>query len=62
MLIQIDNLNLVEFENLSQQDKDTYILYLLTVPEDKRTGVDKHILKFNSIGVKPENKFTLIED
>ena len=61
-MIQIDNLNLVEFENLTQQDKDTYILYLLTVPEQNRTSIDKHILKFNSIGVRPENKFTLVED
>lgn len=61
-MIQIDNLNLVEFENLTQQDKDTYILFLLTVPEDKRTSVDKHILKFNCIGVKQENMFTLVED
>jgi hypothetical protein len=61
-MIQIDNLNLVEFENLTQRDKDTYILFLLTVPESDRTSIDKHILKFNSIGVKPENKFTLVED
>jgi len=45
----IDKLNLIEFENLSQQDKDTYILYLLTATE--LTDVDKHILKFNTIGV-----------
>lgn len=56
----IDKLNLLEFENLSQQDKDTYILYLLTLPE--LTDIDKHILKFNTIGVKPENKFNLVED
>lgn len=61
-MIQIDNLNLVEFENLTQRDKDTYILFLLTVPESDRTSIDKHILKFNSIGVKPENMFTLVED
>ena len=61
-MIQIDNLNLVEFKNLTQRDKDTYILFLLTVPESDRTSIDKHILKFNSIGVKPENKFTLVED
>ena len=38
-----------------QQDKDTYILYLLTIPEQDRTSIDKHILKFNTIKVKPEN-------
>lgn len=49
----IDKLNLIEFENLSQQDKDTYILYLLIASE--LTDVDKHILKFNTIGFKSEN-------
>jgi hypothetical protein len=49
----IEKLNLIEFENLPQQDKDTYILYLLTDAE--LTDVDKHILKFNTIGMKPEN-------
>jgi len=51
----LEKFNLLEFENLSQQDKDTYILYLLTIPEQERTNVDKHILKFNAIGMKPEN-------
>ena len=62
MIIEIEKLDLFEFKNLTQQDKDTYILFLLTVPESDRTSIDKHILKFNSIGVKPENKFTLVED
>jgi hypothetical protein len=56
----IDKLNLIEFENLSQQDKDTYILYLLTATE--LTDVDKHILKFNTIGVKSENILEFVED
>jgi hypothetical protein len=56
----IDKLNLIEFENLPQQDKDTYILYLLTSTE--LTDVDKHILKFNTIGVKSENILELVED
>ena len=58
----IEKFNLIEFENLSQQDKDTYILYLLTIPEHNRTSIDTHILKFNTIGVKPENRFMLVED
>ena len=51
----LDKFNLFEFENLLQEDKDTYILYLLTIPEQERTSIDKHILKFNTIKVKPEN-------
>jgi len=51
----LEKFNLFEFENLLQEDKDTYILYLLTIPEQDRTSIDKHILKFNTIGMKPEN-------
>lgn len=51
----LDKFDLIEFENLLQEDKDTYILYLLTIPEQERTSIDKHILKFNTIKVKPEN-------
>jgi parvulin-like peptidyl-prolyl isomerase len=51
----LEKFDLFEFENLLQQDKDTYILYLLTIPEQERTSIDKHILKFNTIKVKPEN-------
>jgi parvulin-like peptidyl-prolyl isomerase len=51
----LEKFDLFEFENLLQQDKDTYILYLLTIPEQDRTSIDKHILKFNTIKVKPEN-------
>ena len=58
----IEKFNLFEFESLPQEDKDTYILYLLTLPEQNRTSIDKHILKFNSLDIKPENRFMLIED
>jgi len=51
----LEKFNLFEFENLLQEDKDTYILYLLTIREQDRTSIDKHILKFNTIGMKPEN-------
>ena len=51
----LEKFDLFEFDNLLQQDKDTYILYLLTIPEQERTSIDKHILKFNTIGMKPEN-------
>jgi hypothetical protein len=51
MTIELDKITIVEFDNLSQQDKNTYIIWLLSIPEQNRTSIDKHILKFNSVGV-----------
>ena len=51
MTIELDKITIVEFDNLSQQDKNTYIIWLLSIPEENRTSIDKHILKFNSVGV-----------
>lgn len=51
MNIELEKLTIIEFDNLSQQDKNTYIIWLLSLNEENRTSTDKHILKFNSVGV-----------
>lgn len=51
MRIELDKLTIAEFDTLSQQDKNTYIIWLLSLKEEDKTSVDKHILKFNSVGV-----------
>lgn len=51
MIIELDKLTIAEFDTLSQQDKNTYIIWLLSLKEENRTSTDKHILKFYSIGV-----------
>jgi len=51
MNIELEKLSIVEFDSLHQSDKNTYIIWLLSIPEQNRTSIDKHILKFNSVGV-----------
>lgn len=51
MNIELEKLTIAEFDSLSQIDKNTYIIWLLSIPEQNRSSVDKHILKFNSVGV-----------
>lgn len=50
MTIELEKLSIAEFDGLSQIDKNTYIIWLLSLKEEDKTGVDKHILKFNSVG------------
>ncbi len=58
----LDKLDLIEFNKLSREDKDTYIIYLLSIPEDTRTNIDKHILRFYSIQISPSNRYILVEE
>jgi hypothetical protein len=58
----VDKLNLFEFNKLSNQDKDTYIIYLLSRPEDTRTNIDKHILRFYSLQINSSNHYILFEE
>jgi hypothetical protein len=47
MNIELEKLSISEFDILHQSDKNTYIIWLLSIPEQNRTSIDKHILKFN---------------
>lgn len=40
------SLSIIEFDNLSTNDKNLYILDLYEIPVDERTSVDKHILRY----------------
>jgi hypothetical protein len=42
-------LTLKEFNSLSTEEHNNYILQLFDVPVDQRTGVDNHILKYYTI-------------
>ena len=43
------SLSIIEFDNLSINDKNLYILDLYEIPIDQRTSVDKHILRYYNI-------------
>lgn len=45
------SLSIIEFDNLSTNEKNLYILDLYEVPMDERTSVDKHILKYCNIQI-----------
>ena len=58
---RIGALSLKEFHLLKKEEKNNYIKELMQIPDNEKGDVDKHILKYNSIHVEPENKnfFTL---
>jgi len=41
-------LTLKEFYTLSPEQSNSYLLSLLSIPAEERTGVDKHIVKFHN--------------
>jgi hypothetical protein len=43
------SLSIIEFDNLSINDKNLYILDLYEIPMEQRTSVDKHILRYYNI-------------
>lgn len=51
-----------EFYALSRMEKDAYILELINIPLEDRSDVDKHILKFYSIGIVAKENFFAIPD
>ena len=58
---RIGALSLKEFHLLQKEEKNNYIKELMLIPDKERGDVDKHILRYNSIDVEPDNKnfFTL---
>jgi hypothetical protein len=60
---RIGALSLREFHSLQKQEKNNYIKELMQIPDKDKGDVDKHILRFHSIEIKPDNKnfFTLDE-
>jgi len=58
-----DALSLKEFHSLQKQEKNNYIKELMLIPDKDKGDVDKHILRFHSIEIKPDpiNFFTLDE-
>jgi len=52
------SLTIKEFDNLSINDKNLYILDLYEVPMDERTSVDKHILKYCNIQINLSENYS----
>lgn len=55
-------LNIKQFYLLSRIEKDEYIKELLQLPKEVLGEVDKHILKFYSIELRPANNFISMEE
>ena len=56
------SLNIKQFYALTRIEKDEYIKELLQLPKEVLGEVDKHILKFYQIDIKPANNFFSIEE
>jgi hypothetical protein len=60
---RIGALSLKEFHLLQKEEKNNYIKELMLIPDKDRGDVDKHILRYDSISIKPDNKnFFTLED
>ena len=60
---RIGALSLKEFHLLKKDEKNNYIKELMLIPDNEKGDVDKHILRYNSIDIQPENKnFFTLED
>ena len=60
---RIGALSLKEFHLLQKEEKNNYIKELMLIPDNEKGDVDKHILRYNSIDIQPENKnFFTLED
>jgi hypothetical protein len=52
-------LGMKEFYKLSKKDKDAYVLSLMNIPESERGMVDRHLITFHQLEVKPINFFSI---
>lgn len=55
-------LNIKQFYALKKEEKNNYIKELIELPKEALGDVDKHILKFYSIELKPINNFITLEE
>lgn len=52
-------LGMKEFYKLTKQQKDAYVLSLMDIPEAQRGMVDRHLITFHQLEVKPINFFSI---
>jgi len=59
-IFEQDEPSLKEFHNMTQEQKNEYIGKIIDKPEDQRSTIQKHIIKFyNILPVKRKNFYTL---
>ena len=54
---RIGALGIKEFYNLSQEEKNNYITFLLSLETELLGDCDKHILRFHSVKPEKQNHF-----
>lgn len=48
--------SLKDFQRLPQSMKDEYVMKIIDIPEEERSNIEKHIIRFHVYGPKPNTE------
>lgn len=56
-------ISLKQFQLLSQKQKDEYVMKLVDIPQEERSNIENHIVRFHCYGPTPqtEKKFYTLD-